>query len=329
MANGIGSEQKLIEMITRRLAVRGEHIGHWIGDDASVVRGQGDIVTSIDAFVDGVHFSSDWPMDAIGHKAMAAAISDIAAMGARPGEAFVALGVDNGMRATDIDEIYLGMEKVTEACGVTICGGDLSRAGQMSIVVSINGWVKDAKSVVTRAGARTGDIVCVTGSLGGAGAGLKLLEGVETKISQSVHSELVKRQQRPNPQVELGMSLSSSGATSMIDLSDGLASDAGHLAKESDATLVIELDSLPLQSGVSEVAAELGRDAREFAAEFGEDYELLATVPPALKNEVESAVVDAGGSLTWIGVVEDGKGLVQLIDSDSKEVQLTGFDHFS
>ncbi len=315
-------------MITRRLDVRGEHIGNWIGDDASVVGGQGDIVTSIDAFVDQVHFRSDWPKSAIGHKAMAATISDIAAMGARPGEAFVALGVDNRMRDVDIDEIYSGMEDVAGACGVTICGGDLTRTGQMFIVVCVNGRISGDERIVTRAGAEVGDLVCVTGALGGAGAGLKLLGGVEIEISQPVHSELVRRQQRPLPNVKVGQALSASGATSMIDLSDGLASDARHLAEESKVTLLIELNSLPIHSGVSEVAAELGRDAREFAAESGEDYELLATVPPVLRNEVESAVVDADGSLTWIGKVERGSGDLRLLGTDSEDVQLTGFDHF-
>ena len=329
MAKGVNSEQKLINMIARRLTIRSERIAGWIGDDAAVVGSKGDVVTTIDAFVDGVHFHRNWPMAAIGHKAMAATISDIAAMGVSPGEAFVALGIDRSASDADIDEIYSGMEEVAEKCEVTICGGDLTRSEMLFIALSVNGWAPDAGQIVTRSGAKPDDLICVTGCLGGAGAGLKLLEGVETEISQAVRSDLVRRQQRPEPRVELGQALARSGATSMIDLSDGLATDARHLAEESGVTMKIELERLPLQEGVNEVATQLGLSAPEFAAQAGEDFELLATVSCEQKDRAEHAVQAAGGSLTWIGSAMHGEGRLRLIGLGSAEIDLSGFDHFA
>ncbi len=328
LAKGVNSEQKLINMIARRLAVRSERIASWIGDDAAVVGSEGDVVTTIDAFVDGVHFHSNWPMAAIGHKAMAATISDIAAMGATPGEAFVALGIDRSTSDADVNEIYSGMEEVAEKWEVTICGGDLTRSEILFIAVSVNGWIPDAGQVVTRSGAKPDDLICVTGCLGGAGAGLKLLEGVTSDISTENRSALIDRQQRPEPQVELGLALAQSGATSMIDLSDGLATDARHLAEESGVTMEIELERLPLQEGVNEVAAQLGLSAPELAAQAGEDFELLTTVSREQKDRAERTVQAAGGSLTWIGSVSQGEGRLRLTGPDSAEIDLSGFDHF-
>lgn len=329
MASGTSSETKLIKLIAERLSVRGENIKQWIGDDAAVVSNGGQTVTTIDAFVEAVHFSRDWPMSAIGYKAIVATVSDIAAMGAMPGEAYIALGVDTKMKDSDIDELYSGIEEAAKSCNLTVCGGDLTRSGTLFIVVTVNGWAQKKEQLVTRTGAKPGDLVCVTGCLGGAGAGLKLLGGIGAELSPEVCSELKGRQQYPQPNVELGLALASAGATSMIDISDGLATDARHLAEESAVTVTIELDKVPLQEGVTEVAAAAGEDPSEFAARSGEDYELLATVPLEKKAATERAVEEAGSQLTFIGSVVSDKGRLRLIGSDSTEVRLNGFDHFS
>jgi thiamine-monophosphate kinase len=285
-----------------------------MGDDAAIVRGGGYAVTSVDMMVDGVHFRvGQLATEEIGHRAVAAALSDLAAMGVEPGEAYLAVGVPPGMDPGAILGLAGGARELASSCGVAIAGGDVTRASSLTVSVTVVGWASDTGALVGRDGARPGDLVCVTGKLGEAGAGLAVIDGRAQPADREDGLSLRHRYARPAPRLEEGRSLAAQGARAMIDLSDGLATDADHLARASGVRLELQLSALPVPEAVKEVASQLGVEAGTLAATAGEDYELCACVPPSARASVESAALGwpSGVGLTWIGqVLEAPPGLV-------------------
>jgi thiamine-monophosphate kinase len=322
-------EFELINRLRAKAGLRGDRVLRGAGDDAAVVRTDGVVVVSVDAFVEGVHFRlATTSLEDLGHKCVAAGLSDLAAMGASAGEVYLVLGLPENIGDREVMELMHGAEALASRFGVTICGGDLTASNELFVAVTAIGHAPDESHLIGRGGARPGDVLGVTGRLGGAGAGLMLLERKEHGIPIEIGEALIDRQRRPVPRLEAGAALARAGVSAMIDLSDGLASDCARLSEESGVMLEVQLAEIPVEDGVDEVAALLGTTGAEFAAGAGEDYELLLTVAPEQASTVDQAAEAAGVQVSWVGKALEGSG-VRLLDRSGSHRPLQGWDHFA
>src|SRR4051794_7266301 len=327
-------EFELIARLVEAVAdARGDRTSEWAriavasGDDAAVTVPKGATATSVDSMVDGIHFRRQTaPLGSVGRKALAGALSDLAAMGAAPGEAYVQLGVPDDLDEPGCLELGQGLAAVAAEHDVAVLGGDVTRSPVLWLAITVVGHADSAGELVRRAGAGPGDVLALTGELGGAAAGLLLLDRPELAdaVEGEVADALRRRQLEPRPHLAAGRALAAAGARAMIDLSDGLGGDAAHLATASGVRLVVELERLPVQKGVGEVALAAGVDVFDLATAGGEDYELLAALPAERAEEASATVREAGWTLTSIGAVESGAGAV-LRAADGSERPPAGF----
>jgi thiamine-monophosphate kinase len=306
-------EFELLAKVRERLGTPGPRVRLGSGDDAAVTAPGGATATSVDAVVEGVHFRRTAASPAqIGHKALATALSDLAAMGAEAGEAYVAIGLPEDLGEEDCLRLVDGMLHLARGTGTTLAGGDVTRSPVLALAVTVVGHAPAAEDFVSRGGARPGDVLVLTGELGGAAAGLKLLEnpGLAAGLPGDVAEHLRRRQLEPQPRLGAGRALAAAGARAMIDLSDGLGGDASHLADASGVRLEIDATALPVAAGLAAIAHGAGADPLHLASGGGEDYELLAALPPARLAEASTRVAATGeAKLSRIGRVVSGAGV--------------------
>jgi thiamine-monophosphate kinase len=325
-------EFDLLARVRERLPPAGPRVRVGSGDDAAVTVPGAATATSVDALVDGVHFRrGQATLRQIGAKALAAALSDLAAMGAEPGEAYVVLGIPPDLDEDGCLELLDGLAELAAATGTSLVGGDVTRAPALTLALTVVGHAPSVEQLVTRSGGRPGDVLVVTGEIGGAGAGLLTLErpDLAAGLDAALVASLRSRQLEPRPRLEAGRALAQSGATAMIDLSDGLGGDAVHLGRASGLGASIDASRLPLGAGVAEVAAAAGRDPLELAVSGGEDYELLAALPA----EKVEAGVEALGTLGEVGLTPIGElraaRTIEIRRPDGSLLEPGGFDQLA
>jgi thiamine-monophosphate kinase len=322
-------EFELLAKLRERLGDPGPRVLLGSGDDAAVTVPGGATATSVDALVEGVHFRRETATLAqIGHKALATALSDLAAMGAEAGEAYVVVGLPEDLSEDDCLQMVDGILGLAKRTGTTLAGGDVSRAPVLTLAVTVVGHAPAAADFVSRAGAQPGDALVLTGALGGGAAGLKLLEepGLAAGLPLATAEALKLRQLEPTPRLVSGRALAAVGARAMIDVSDGLGGDAIHLAAASGVRLEIDGDALPLDAGLTEVADAAGAEPLPIATCGGEDYELLAALPPERLAEASARVAATGETtLTQIGRAVAGKG-VEIRLPGGETLRAAGFD---
>jgi thiamine-monophosphate kinase len=319
-------EFELLALLRERLPEPGPRVRLGSGDDAAISVPGGAVATSVDALIEGVHFRRETAsLRLIGRKALSTALSDLAAMGGEAGEAYVVLGAPEEMSEPELLEVGEGLAAVARETGTTLAGGDLTRAAALTLAVTVVGHAARAEDFVTRAGARPGDALVVTGELGGAAAGLLLIEDE----SLSGDDALRRRQLDPTPRLAAGMALAAAGATAMIDISDGLAGDAGHIAMASGVLLAIDATALPIVAGVAAVATAVGRDPLELAVAGGEDYELFAALPSAAVEPARAALAAIDTPLTVVGEVtaaDETAPRAEIRRPDGAVLSIRGFD---
>jgi len=299
------------------------------GDDAAVLpRGRGETCVTVDAVVEDVHFRrASSRLEDIGHKSLAVNLSDLASMGARPRWALVALGVRRGFSLREARA--LGFGALARKTGTALVGGNVTRAPGLSLTVTVGGEVAPGRALL-RSGARPGDVVWVSGTLGDARLGLALLERPSGKEARRLRRAprlaraAVARQRRPSARLELGVALVGL-ASSCIDLSDGLVQDAGHVAAASRVAVHLALEAVPCSEAL-EVAVPDASERVRLAAAGGEDYELLFTTSPTRRVAVLRLARRLDLSLTPVGEVRRGRG-VHVRGADAGD--LGGFDHLA
>jgi thiamine-monophosphate kinase len=337
--------KRLRERVETQPGVHGPVTG--VGDDAAVIRtvsNRNTLVTT-DLLVEDIDFHRDkTSARLLGHKALAVSLSDIAAMGARPRWALLSLGLPSDIWDSEfLAEFYAGFFMLAGAYDVKLIGGDISRSPEKIVIDAIVLGESERDRSVLRRGAKPGDQLFVTGSLGGSAAGLRLLErgarvadaapGPEqAKDSGDPDSravnQLLLRHLRPEPRVGWGLVLGDERlASAMIDISDGLSSDVGHLCAESGVGALIDASRIPIDPSVVEICGRRALDPLLLALHGGEDFELLFTVA-ADKVAGLPRTVD-GISISQIGEITNEPGKVRVVEKDRVwDLEAKGFDHF-
>ncbi len=304
------------------------------GDDAALVATpDGRVVASVDVLVDGVHFRTDWATgEQIGQRAALAAMADIAAMGAAPTALLVGLSAPPSTPTELIVAIGRGLNAEAVKAGAGVVGGDLTRSELLTIAVTVLGDLRGAEPV-RRSGARAGDVVAVTGRLGWAAAGLAVLSRGFRSPAAAVGAYRV-----PDPPLQAGIVAAGSGATSMIDVSDGLLADLGHIAGASGVTINVITARLPVNPRLVEVASALGRNHLEWALTGGDDHALAATfphgaeLPPGWTNigTVSAGTLSSGatGATEPLGAPDPRPSTGSVTVDGARWEQAAGWDHF-
>ena len=304
-----------------------------IGDDAAIWQPSpgASVVITTDSLVEEIHFRLDWTdWESLGHKALAVNVSDLAAMGAAPKVAVVTLGLRGSERIADLVALYSGMGDVARRYGVVIAGGDIVRSPfGLALHITALGELQGAKRLA-RSGARPGDVIGVTGTLGASAAGMQLLANSSPPRQAATADLLVQAHLRPEPRVPLGQALREHGASSAMDLSDGLMGDLPKILAASDVSAEIDLGAVPVAAAVRALFPE---EWLTLATRGGEDYELLFTVPEDRWDTVHEALTAAGGQVHAVGRIlpaVDGPSMTVIgLDGVARPEAPGAFDHFA
>jgi thiamine-monophosphate kinase len=299
----------------------------WTGDDAAVIASPARrLLLTTDLLVEGVDFDLSWCRGAdIGWKAIAVNASDIAAMGGRPHVAVASLSLRGDIGVGTVDDIVDGLGAASRRWAIALVGGDISGAREVMLSVAATGVLASAPPVL-RSGARDGEAICVTGTLGAAAAGLAVLRARDRP--EDGFAGLVERQLRPRARVEEGVALARCGATAMIDVSDGLAVDLGRILDASGTGCEVDPGAVPVDAGVGSLARarpDLVPDALEAAMLGGEDFELLFTIDEADLPAAREALLALATEVTRIGTVVAGRASVG--DEDLERWRERGWQH--
>lgn len=329
------TEDELVEAIARVLSGDEPGVLVGIGDDAAVLEPRGgDLVFTTDLLVEGIHFErgSSSARD-LGAKAVTVNVSDVAAMGASPRYAIAAIGVPEDVEAAWVIELTGGMREACAEYALALVGGDTNRAELIVLSVAVVGEVAPGRAV-TRSGARPGDRIVVTGSLGAAAGGLAISkappEEAAAALSEPWGRELSEALARPVARVGEAEILARTGATAMMDLSDGLAIDLPRLCRSSGVGARVALGKVPVADALERGAGALGVEALPLALSGGEDYELLATMPRDAVETARAGLFEAFGTkLSDVGEIVEGSGVEAVRDDGSTSpLEPAGWDHF-
>jgi thiamine-monophosphate kinase len=323
-----------IESIKETCTTTSKNVIKGIGDDCAVFCPSSGrvLLFTTDLLVEDIHFlKSKMTPYQLGWKSIAVNLSDIAAMGGRPLVLLISLAIPPETDVELIQDFYKGMKTICEQYGVTIAGGDTS-ASPDKLVINIS-LIGDAKEneVLYRSGARSGDRIYLTGNVGDSFAGLKILKK-EISSPKSIESHFIIIHNEPKPLIETGMAIAASGlANAMIDVSDGLASDLGHICRESGVGAILFRDKIPLSPELKLLASHEKFNPFELALSGGEDYHLLITVPKDNIKDFEIVSSNKGLlPLYQIGKIVEGKSITMVNDDGSlEEIDAKGFNHFS
>jgi thiamine-monophosphate kinase len=325
----------LIDRIRSALPEPGQNVVVGIGDDVAVLEGSAESVwlATCDVQVEGAHFlRSSIPPRSLGRKALAINLSDIASAGGIPRFALVSLGLPADLEVTFIDELYVGLRDEGERYGVEIVGGNISRSrlGMFIDVFLLGETLRD--NVVLRSGAKPGDRIMVTGSLGDAAAGVALLLDETLTTDNAYAATAAERQFCPTPRVKEGALIGAlRQASAMIDVSDGVAGDLSHICEKSRVSARLDAARLPVRPENRALAQAIHGDEWYFALHGGEDYELLMTAAPGRAERLAQRITaETGTPVTIIGEVLPPEEPAELVLPDGKRVQFekTGWDHF-
>jgi thiamine-monophosphate kinase len=295
-----------------------------------VFRTPGNKVTLLttDMLVEDIHFlRNSISAYELGRKSMAVNISDIAAMGGIPGEAVISIAIPGTIDVEYLDQLYEGMKSMARQFGVNLLGGDTTSSPQHLVInVALVGWAQEDE-VLYRSGAKPGDKVFLTGEVGSSAAGLDLILS-EKKFSH--RDELLEAHRNPLPQIKEGRIIAGLRvAHSLIDVSDGVASDLGHICEESGVGAVLEESRIPVTDTFRSYCSEFRLDCEKLMLHVGEDYVLLGSVPAESAGKLKSALESAGCKFYPIGTIVEGSGIT-LGGSDglTRKIAASGFDHF-
>jgi thiamine-monophosphate kinase len=329
-------ESEIISRL-RSLAGARDEVPVGIGDDAAVIKTTGgrDLIACCDLMVEGVHFQTEWITPRLlGRKALAVNLSDVAAMGAVPKFAMMSIAVPPRFGFDFIDELFEGVFELANTSGVSIIGGDTSASrDSLFIDVSVIGECESGRAV-TRLGAKIGDTIYVSGSLGASALGLSLLEdGFKLNDSRDpadvVRQQAILKHLAPEPQLKLGRAIGEAGlATAMIDISDGLSTDLWHILDESNCGAVIHAAAIPIAECVRSItSAPPGFDPLKLALDSGEEYELLFTARPDDQQSVTEISIACGVEITAVGEIVEGRRLHLEREGSLESVEPGGYEH--